>query len=465
MVVGELATPADVVVVGGGPGGYVAALRCAQRGLQVVLVEREAVGGVCLNVGCIPSKALIHTAQLVHDARSAGPWGVHGEVVVNLAETRQAIDGVVAKLTQGVRHLLSAAGVRVVAGTARLSHHDRIAIDNGDHAEHIQFGHLILATGSRPVTLPGLIVDGQRVLDSTGALSLTELPATVAVVGGGYIGLELGTALAKLGAKVTVVEAADQLLPAMSATLLGPLRRRLNTLGVTVMLGAQALGIDDHGLVLRHDGREVSVAAERVIVAVGRRPNSDDLGLALAEVTPLASGHLDVDAARRTANRAVLAIGDLTVGPALAHKAMAEAEVAAATAAGHPAAFDPRVIPAVVFCDPEIVAVGLTYQEAVAEGYDAVSGRFALSGNGRALTTGSPLGFVELVTDRADGTVLGGQAVGPYVSELAGELALAVEMGATAEDLALTIHPHPTVSEAIGEAAWAALGRPLHAPR
>jgi dihydrolipoamide dehydrogenase len=441
MVVGEVATSADVVIIGGGPGGYTAALRCAAGGKDVVLVERDFIGGVCLNVGCIPSKALIHAASVAHDVRSSAAWGITTSVAVDLSVTRAAIEGVVTQLTDGVAGLLSRAKIRVVRGSARLSNVRRVAIETADGVEHVEFEHLVVATGSRPIELTSLPFDGVRVLDSTGALALKDLPATMTVVGGGYIGIELGTAFAKLGTKVTVVEAGAEILPGMPANLARVVRTRLAELGVEVRLNTT----------LAEPEGDVTV------VAAGRRPNTADLGLEHAHVKLEETGLITVNPARQTTNPHILAIGDVTAGPALAHKATAEAEVAAATILGRKAAFQPMAIPAVVFSDPEIATVGYTVESAKAAGITARSHRVPMRINGRALAAAAPLGSAELVVDEA-GTIIGGHIASIGASELIAEIALAIEMSSTATDLALTIHPHPTLGEVWAEAARAIAG-------
>ncbi|MEO1063349.1 MAG: dihydrolipoyl dehydrogenase [Actinomycetota bacterium] len=452
MVVGEVATRTEVAVIGGGPGGYAVALRLAAGGREVTLVERDAVGGTCLNVGCIPSKALLHAADLAHLPVSAASTGVRIEATADLSAIRDHLDTVVDRLTGGVRQLLDAAGVTVVAGNARFSRPDRLAVEHGDDVAHLEFVDAVLATGSRPVELTGLPFDGERVLDSTGALALRELPDRLVIVGGGYIGVELATAFAKLGTTVTVAEAADRLLPGMPAHLARVVHAGLDRLDVDVRTGADGIAVVDE------------IQPDRVVVAVGRRPASDGLGLERPGVHVEDSGHVVVDPSRR-ATAHVWAIGDLTPGPALAHKATAEAAVAAASILGDPAAaFDPAAVPAVVFSDPEIATVGLTVEDARAADPGARSFRFPLGASARAVTLDSAAGFVELVAD-GQGTVVGAHLAGPDVAELAGEAALAIELAATVEDLAATIHPHPTVSESVMEAALGLDGRPLHVHR
>lgn len=459
MVVGEVAGRADVVVIGAGPGGYVAALRCADlldiaaSGKRVVLLEREAVGGVCLNVGCIPSKVLIHAADLADLPRRSSSWGVEMTARVDLDRFHEHRRDTVARLTNGVAALLDQAGVERWTGSGRFSKPDRLAVVSGDAVRHLEFANCIVATGSRPSQLPTLPVDGDRIVDSTGALGFAEVPDHLVVVGGGYIGVELGTAWAKLGAKVTIVEGSSSLLPAMDPRLGREVRRRLDQLDVTVVLDTLVTGVDDPHL----------VGADRIVVAVGRTPNTDDLGLDTANVPVGPTGHITVGPDRR-ATRRIFAIGDVTSGPALAHKASAEAEVAAKIIAGQPAAFDPAAIPEVVFSDPEVANVGHTEASAREQGTEPQVFRFPFAAGSRSRTIGDTAGFVQLVADESS-TIIGAQLAGSGVSELTGELALAIELAATVEDVAATIHAHPTMSEGIAEAAHGLEGLPLHVRR
>lgn len=467
MVVGQMDEAVDVVVVGGGPGGYAAAIRAAQAGREVVLVERDGasgLGGTCVRVGCIPSKAMIELANNRAAVEHMGHAGLRVEGArVDLAQFQVWKNSVVERLSNGVRGLLAAAKVRLVHGTARFIGPNRLVVATADdQAAFLQFRHAIVATGSRQVALPALPRDGVRVLDSTDALALDHLPARVAVVGGGYIGLELGSALAKLGSAVTIIEMTDRVLPSIDPALAKPVVQALRQRGVEVLLSTQPLGLDDAGLCVATTGGEQVVPVTHVIVAAGRRPTTDDLGLAEAGARTVASGHVEVDLAR-LATRTIAAIGDVTLGPALAHKATAEADVAVDAICGKRAAFDPAAIPAVVFTDPEITTVGLTEGQARDAGLDVTSVRFPLSASGRAATLSAPRGHANLVVDRDGDIVVGAHLVGPHVSELAGEITLAIEMAASADDLAATIHPHPTMSESIREAAEMALGRPLHA--
>lgn len=459
MVVGEVAGRADVVVIGAGPGGYVAALRCADlldvknTGARVVLIEREAIGGVCLNVGCIPSKVLIHSAQVADLARHSTDWGVELTARIDLDRLHAHRRTTIASLTGGVATLLDHAGVERWEGSARFSKPDRLAVVTGPDVQHLEFANCIVATGSRPTSLAALPVDGERIVDSTGALEFNRVPTKLVVVGGGYIGVELGTAWAKLGASVTIVEGTASLLPAMDRRLSKVVEKRLDELGVSVVLNTFVSGVDDP---LLDD-------ADRIIVAVGRTPNTDELGLDTANVPVGPSGHIMVGPDRR-ATRKIYAIGDVTEGPALAHKASAEAEVAASVIAGRAAAFDPAAIPEIVFSDPEVANIGLTEATAADQGIEASVFRFPFAAGSRSATLGDTAGFVQLVADEV-GTIIGAQLAGSGVSELAGEMALAIEMSATVEDLAATIHPHPTMSEAITEAAHGLAGHPLHVRR
>jgi dihydrolipoamide dehydrogenase len=466
MVVGEMAEGIDFLVVGGGPGGYAAALRAAQLGREVVLVERDGaagLGGTCVRVGCIPSKALIELAETRHRARSFEVAGLDvGSLDIDLARFQTWKGGIVGGLSHGVETLLRHERVRVVSGTATFNKPSRVAVALPDgNVTFFEFHSAVVATGSVPMDLAVLPRDGVRVLNSTDVLALTEVPASVVVVGAGYIGVELGTALAKLGSHVTIVEALSRVLPGMEQAIGRVILRSLKRLGIEVLLGVEVVGLNDSGLVIRANDVERSVDATCIVVAVGRRPNTRDIGLETTGAQLAPDGTVKVDASLLAA-RGVAAIGDITPGPALAHKATAQAEVAAESLSGRPSTFDPSVVPAVVFSDPEVATVGLTEDAARALGLDVIVAQFPLTASGRAATLGAPEGFARLIVDRGQDAVVGVHLVGPLVSELAGEAALAVEMGASPEDVAGTIHPHPTISESLHEAALMLVGRPLH---
>ncbi len=457
MVVGEIARPVDVLVIGGGPGGYTAAARAAELGREVVLVEAGQLGGVCLNVGCIPSKALISVADHHHRARSFAARGVPaGDGPVDLVATQGWKAEVVDRLVGGVRTLLD--GVEVIDGVARLLDDRRVSVESGDQVSHFRFDACILATGSRPVQLPGLEADGQQIVDSTGALAFEEIPATLAVVGGGYIGLELGTAYAKLGSRVTIVEALDRIASGFDPELVRVVEEQLRELGVEVLTATRARSAAAGTLTVETADGERVLDAERVLVAVGRAPNTEELQLENARIEVAADGRLIVDEQGRTSTRRIFAIGDLVAGPALAHKAAAEGRVAAEVIAGLPSAVD-ATVPLIAFTDPEVASVGLTREAAIAVGHEVVTGKARFAASGRALTLDATEGFVKLVVDRADEVILGVHLVGPDASDLISEGAVLVECALRLDDLVGTIHPHPTLGESLHDAALAARRR------
>jgi len=460
---------AKVLVVGGGPGGYVTAIRAGQLGLDVVLAEQGGqggnknggLGGTCLNVGCIPSKALIHAADAFHHAveqsRSA-PLGIRVEhPTIDLPRTVEWKDGVVGRLTSGVGALLKRHRVKILQGRAEMIDGKSCRIETDTGPQVVRAEHVVLATGSVATALPNLPFGG-KVISSTEALSLGKVPERLVVVGAGYIGLELGTAYAKLGSKVTVIEALDRILPIYDAELVRPVARRLKALGVDVLTSARAAGLSDDGVALE-GGR--TIAADKILVATGRRARLEGFGLERLDLT-MNGAFVQVDERCATSMRNVWAVGDLTGEPMLAHRAMAQGVVVAEIIAGHRRVFDGGVIPAVCFTDPEIVTVGLSPEEARKMGREVTTAQFPFQANGRALSMAAEDGFVR-VTARADNhLVLGIAAVGTGVSELAGAFGLALEMGARLEDIGGTIHAHPTLGEAFHEASLRALGEALH---
>jgi dihydrolipoamide dehydrogenase len=452
MVAGEIARPVDVLVIGGGPGGYTAAARAVELGREVVLVEQTRSGGTCLNVGCIPSKALIAVAHDLDRARQrvATGTGIVGHVDVDLAAAQRWKDGVVDRLRDGVGTLLR--NVEVISGTARFVGRDRVAVESEDHVEHLQFHHAVIATGSRPASLAPLPVDQERILDSTGALALSVLPDDLLVVGGGYIGVELGTAYARLGSRVTIVELADRILGEFDDDVVKVVATSLDRIGVSVHTGTAVASVDGDEVHLDRGGVAETVKASHVLVSVGRVPNTDDLQLEDAGLSAGPRGLIAVDEQQRTANPAIYAIGDVTDGAALAHKASEQGRVAAEALCGEPAAFD-QLVPLVAFCEPEVAAVGVSERSAGTSGQRVVVGKAAFGVNGRALTIEQPDGFVKLVADAEHGVVVGAQVVGPQASELISELTVAVECALRLDDVAGSIHPHPTLGEAIVEAA------------
>ncbi|MBV8613299.1 MAG: dihydrolipoyl dehydrogenase [Acetobacteraceae bacterium] len=458
---------AKLLVIGGGPGGYVAAIRAGQLGIDTVLVEREYLGGTCLNVGCIPSKALIHAAEAYHDAVAASgdsPFGLRVErPSLDFARMIEWKDGIVGRLTTGVAALLRRGTVRIVRGHATMLDGKTCRVETDTAPQTIRAEHVILATGSRPVELPGLAFGG-AVISSTEAMALTGLPERLIVVGAGYIGLELGTAFAKLGARVTIVEAAERVLPLYDADLTRPVARRLAALGVTVATGAAAQGLSPEGdaLVVRTaDGATGELGADRILVAVGRQPCTEGLGLEGLDLG-MNGAFVRIDKSCATSMRNVWAIGDLTGEPMLAHRAMAQGAMVAEIIAGERRVFDKVAIPAICFTDPEVVSVGASPAAARAAGFEVRVGEFPFTANGRAMTKAAEDGFVRVVARADNHLVLGVHAVGHGVSELSAAFGLALEMGARLEDVADTIHAHPTQGEAVQEAALRALGHAVH---
>jgi dihydrolipoamide dehydrogenase len=454
-----------VLVIGGGPGGYVAAIRAGQLGLDTILVEGGRLGGTCLNVGCIPSKALIHAAGAAHgliDPRALNAIGLSvGAPKLDFARTIAWKDSIVARLTSGVGALLKKAKVRTLLGAATIVDGKTATVSADTGESRIQCEHLVLATGSEPVELQALEF-GDDILSSTDALALTEVPQSLAVVGAGYIGMELGMAFAKLGAKVTIVEALPKILPLYDAELTQPVVRRLADLGVETLVGAKAIAHANGALkVVGGDGKERAIDACKVLVAVGRRARVGGFGLETLDLK-MSGPFVRIDATCATSMRNVWAIGDVTGEPMLAHRAMAQGAMVAEIIAGRKRAFDHVAIPAICFTDPEIVAVGLSPDAARAAHGEIRVGHFPFRANGRAMTLQDDEGFVRIVARADNHVVLGIHAVGAGVSELSAAFSLALEMGARLEDVALTIHAHPTLSEAFHESALAALGHPLH---
>ncbi|UCI20224.1 dihydrolipoyl dehydrogenase [Mesorhizobium sp. B2-1-8] len=456
-----------LLVIGAGPGGYVCAIRAGQLGVDTVIVEAGKPGGTCLNVGCIPSKALIHAAEefeKVSDmAGGKSPLGISVTApALDLARTVAWKDGIVSRLNSGVAGLLKKAGVKTVHGWATFRDGKTVEVETETGSQVIRAETIVIATGSAPVELPFLPFGGP-VISSTEALALGEVPKRLAVVGGGYIGLELGMAFAKMGAKVTVVEALPRVLAQYDAELTRPVVKRLAALGVEVMTGAKAKGLSTKGdalLVETSDGKSGKVAVDKILVTVGRKPVTEGWGLEQIDLDR-AGKFIRIDDQCRTSMRGVFAIGDVTGEPMLAHRAMAQGEMVAEIVAGHKRSWDKRSIPAVCFTDPELVTAGLSPEEAKARGEIKI-GLFPFAANGRAMTKLGEDGFVRVVARADNHLVLGIQAAGQGVSELSTAFGLALEMGARLEDIAGTIHAHPTQGEGFQEAALKALGHALH---
>ena len=458
-----------LLILGAGPGGYVCAIRAGQLGLDTVVVEARRPGGTCLNIGCIPSKALIHAAEeyakLTEAAANRNPFGLSAErPALDLGKTVAWKDRIVGRLTTGVAGLLKRAGVKTISGWARFRDGKTVEVGTETGLQVVRAETVVIATGSVPVELPFLPF-GDPVISSTEALALTRRPDRLVVVGAGYIGLELGTAFTKLGSEVTVVEALPRILPQYDAELTRPVARHLNTLGVNVLTGAKAKRLASGGdalLVETADGTEVRLDADKVLVTVGRKPAVDGWGLEELDLDR-DGAFIRIDDQCRTSMRGVYAIGDVTGEPMLAHRAMAQGEMVAEILAGNRRSWDKRCIPAVCFTDPEVVTAGLGPEAAQRTGRDIRIGQFPFTANGRAMTLAAEDGFVRVVARADNNLVLGIQAVGAGVSELSAAFALALETSARLEDISGTIHAHPTESEAFQEAALKALGHALHA--
>ncbi|MBU03513.1 MAG: dihydrolipoyl dehydrogenase [Euryarchaeota archaeon] len=469
----------QVLVIGAGPGGYVAAIRAGQLGLDTIIVEGDKAGGVCLNVGCIPSKAVIHSAERFEALQKHSSEDNHmglsieGEVGIDMGAMISWKDSIVNKLTKGVESLLKGAGVEIIYGWASFESSKSCVVKTEDGSIAIEAENVIIATGSSHIDLPFMPCDEEFILSSTGALDLKDLPKSIAIVGGGYIGLELGCALTKLGTEVTVIEGLDNVLSIMDKEIRRPLERWLKIKKVTVHTKALARGADVKGkgasrkvhLRFEMEGEEHTIKVDKVLVTVGRRPNSKGWGVENMGVRMDSSGNfIRIDRKCRTSAPGVFAIGDVAGEPMLAHKASSQGEMVAEIIAGHNREFDKVAIPAIVFTEPEIVSVGLNPDEARELGEDIITGKFPLAANGRALTLEAEKtgGFIRVTARKSDHVILGIQAVGSHVAELSGEFVLALEMGALLEDIADTVHAHPTMTESFHESVLKTLGHAIH---
>ncbi|HWK11643.1 MAG TPA: dihydrolipoyl dehydrogenase [Vicinamibacterales bacterium] len=463
----------QLVVIGAGPGGYAAAFYAADRGLHVTLVDPEKnPGGVCVYRGCIPSKALLHVAQVIHESQHAADFGVQFQKpAVDLDKLRAFKNAVVEKLTSGAGQVRNLRKIRHLQGRASFRDARTLDVDLAEGAkETVTFDHCIIATGSRPATVPGLSIDNPRVMDSTGALDLPDVPGSLLVVGGGYIGLELGTVYAALGSRVTVVEMTDGLLPGADRDLVSILAKRVESMCDAVWLKTKVTGVkptaDQLSVSLEGEGFTGERAFDRVLISIGRRPNSSIPGLDRTKVQVDPRGFIVVDEARRTAEPSIYAIGDVAGDPMLAHKASHEGRTAVDAIAGdRNVAFEPLAIPAVVFTDPEIAWAGLTEADAARQGRKVAVAKFPWGASGRAITLGRTDGLTKLVLDPETERILGVGICGVGAGEMIAEGVLAIEMGATAKDMAMTIHPHPTLTETVMEAAEVFFGTATHVYR
>ena len=465
-----------VVVLGGGPGGYAAAFLAADLGMEVALVERDPrLGGTCLLRGCIPSKALLHVGSVLAESREMAEWGIAFEKpVINLDALRARKDKVIAALTGGLAQLAKRRNVTIVQGNARFTNSTTLEIaqtEAGGASQTITFDHCILASGSRPARIPAFDIGSSRVMDSTSALDLDDIPESLLVVGGGYIGLEMGTVYAELGSRVSVVELTDTLLPGADSDLVKPLQKRLEGLFENIHMKTKVVKLEDRGtaVAVHFDGQDGKTTKEfsRVLVAVGRRPNSDGVGLENTRVVVSPKGFVEVDGQQRTADPHILAIGDVCGEPMLAHRASHQGKVAVEALHGEPALFAPRAIPAVVFTDPEIAWAGLTEQEAAAAGRAVEVSKYPWAASGRAHALGRTDGMTKILVDAETDTVLGVGIVGSGAGELIAEGVLAIEMGCSARDLMEAIHPHPTLGETVAFSAenYFGLATEIYRPR
>jgi dihydrolipoamide dehydrogenase len=468
MVVGSLSIETETVIIGSGPGGYVAAIRAAQLGQEVILVEkRKKVGGVCLHVGCIPTKALITSSDYVNAIKELNDMGISiKEFDVDITKMNSWKDTIIEKMEKGIRSLFSKYGIEIIEGEAKFKSKNSISISGQSDVNEIKFKNAIVATGSSPIEIPGFPFDKKYILSSNQAMSLSQIPKSLLIVGGGYIGTELGTVYGKLGSEVHILEGSDRLISVIDKDVVDVVAKRLEHFNVTIHYNAKALSskIENEKVQVEYEtqGKKETIEVEKVLVVVGRKPNGHNLGLTHIGVEIDEKGFIKVNNQMRTTHKHIYAIGDVVGNPMLAHKAMREAKIAAEAIAGKPVAFDNQVIPSVVYNDPEIVSVGLTVDQAKEQGREVIEEKFPYAALARAHMFNRTDGFIKMIADKNSHRILGVHAVGPHVSEIVAEATLAIEMGAKVEDLAFTIHPHPTISEGMGEVAETLLGSAIH---
>ncbi len=468
MVMGDIVTGCDVLVIGGGPGGYTAAIRASQLGKDVILVEKYELGGVCVYRGCIPSKALIHAANFIYDIKNPGITGIKASVEFDYKKLQQWKYEVVKKLRDGINHLCKKYGVQVIKGEAYFESSDKTRITAPDGmTSTLQFENAIIATGSESQAFKGFPYDGKFVINSNEALGLSKVPQDMVIIGAGYIGIELGTMYAKLGTKVKIIQRSSRILTKFDPEVVDVVSQKMKKLGIEVYYNSKPEGMrreKDKATVIVRDasGKQVELAADKIMVAVGVKPNSANIGLENTKVELDEKGFIKVDEKRRTTDPKIYAVGDVAGAPLLAHKAFREGKVAAEVIAGMPSAFDNRAVPSAVFSDPEIASVGMDEESAKKSGFEINTGKFPFRASGSALTMDRTDGFVKIVSNKKNGEILGIHIVGANASMLISEASHSIEMAAFLEDLAGTIHPHPTLPEALAEAAEVALGKVIH---
>lgn len=468
MVVGDFSKELDTVVIGSGPGGYVAAIRAAQLGQKVAIIEKDDIGGTCLNVGCIPSKALITAGHRYQQALDSEIFGISTkDVKLDFAKTQEwKNDKVVGQLTKGVEMLLKKNGVEIIKGAAYFNDAEHLRVLTDESAQSYSFKHAIIATGSRPIEIKGFKFGG-RIVDSSGVLALEKVPKKLVVIGGGYIGSELAGAYANLGSEVTILEGLPSILANFDADMVRLVTTAFKKKGVNIVTSAMAKSAVDNGkdvtVTYEANGKEESITADYVLVSVGRRANTDEMGLESTGVKMLDRGLIEVDEQCRTSVPSIFAIGDVVPGLALAHKASYEAKVAAGAISGQATAVDYVAIPAVSFTDPEIASVGLTQNEAKEQGIDVSVAKFSYASNGRALSLNEGTGFIRILSDKKTDVILGAQVAGHSASDIIAELTLAIEARMVLQDVSLTIHSHPSLSEMVMDTTELAEGFPIHA--
>lgn len=468
MVVGSLTVETDVVVIGSGPGGYVAAIRAAQLGKDVILIEKDkGLGGICLHVGCIPTKALITSSDYFNTLKDLNTMGIKiDNYSVDIEKMNSWKQGIVNKMENGIRGLCEKQGIEVIQGVASFKDKSTVTISGKSDVNTIKFKNAIIATGSSPVEIPNFKYDGEYVISSDEAMSLSKVPEKLVIVGGGYIGTELGTVYGKLGTEVHILEASEHLIPQLDSEIVDVVAKDISKFNVSIHYKAMAKNVvvKDSKVQVEFDEEthNSTLLADKVLVVVGRKPNSSNLGLEEIGVKISEKGFIEVDSQMKSSVENIFAIGDVVGNPMLAHKASREGKIAAEVICGVPSAFDNKVIPLVVFNDPELVSVGMTEDQAKEEGREVIVKKFPYSALARAHMFDRTSGFIKMVADKKTQMVLGVHAAGPHVSEIVAEATLAIEMGAKVEDVALSIHPHPTISEGLSEVADTILGQAIH---